>query len=146
MKQLLTLLFLVVCMNANAVVNSAAWTNDFKDAPQVQAISPDMANMGMEKFLTLTPKEYKRMTGKKLGLKNTIKMKMAQKFIKKQMKKEADIPKGVYILLAILGWGFLAIGLITGFNGNEWWIALLLGFLCWLPGVIYSLVKMKNYY
>ena len=63
------------------------------------------------------------------------------------MKKgDADLSKGVYILLAIIGWGFLGIGLMSDWDGNEWIIALVLTALCWLPGVIYTLAKMKNYY
>ncbi|TAE51144.1 MAG: YqaE/Pmp3 family membrane protein [Bacteroidetes bacterium] len=52
----------------------------------------------------------------------------------------------MYILLAILGLGFLAIGLLDNWSGSDWIIALVLSILCWLPGVIYAFVKMKNYY
>lgn len=58
----------------------------------------------------------------------------------------AEISKGLYVLLAIVGLGFLAIGLNTDWNGNKWIIALILGLLFWLPGVIYSLVHMKDFY
>ncbi|MCB0847727.1 MAG: hypothetical protein KDE26_30955, partial [Bacteroidetes bacterium] len=92
------------------------------------------------------PKKYKEITGEKLGVQNTLKLKAAQKMLKKQQKKDSDISKGVYILLAILGLGFLAIGLLDDWEGNEWIIALVLAILCWIPGVIYALVKMKDYY
>lgn len=110
-------------------------------------LTPEMLEMGIEEFLALTPKKYKEKTGKKLGLKNTVKLKAAQKVFRKKMKKgDADISKGVYILLAIVGLGFLGIGLLSDWEGSEWVIALVLGLLCWLPGVIYSLVKMKDFY
>lgn len=110
-------------------------------------LTPEMLNMGIEEFLALTPKKYKEKTGKKLGFKNTVKLKAAQKVFRKKMKKgDADLSKGVYILLAIIGWGFLGIGLMSDWDGNEWIIALVLTALCWLPGVIYTLAKMKNYY
>lgn len=110
-------------------------------------LTPEMLKMGVEEFLSLTPKKYKEKTGKKLGLKNTVKLKAAQKVFRKKMKKgDSDISKGVYILLAIVGLGFLGIGLVSDWDGSEWIIALVLSILCWLPGVIYSLVKMKDYY
>ena len=106
----------------------------------------EIMNMDMDDFLSLTPKKYKEITGEKLGVQNTLKLKAAQKMLKKQNKKDSDISKGVYILLAILGLGFLAIGLLDDWEGNEWIIALVLAILCWIPGVIYALVKMKDYY
>jgi uncharacterized membrane protein YqaE (UPF0057 family) len=48
--------------------------------------------------------------------------------------------------MAIFALGWLAIGIITDFKGNDWWIALLLYFLFYFPGLIYSLVVMKKYY
>jgi uncharacterized membrane protein YqaE (UPF0057 family) len=104
-------------------------------------------NMSLEEIASLTPKKFQEITGKKLSLKETIAFKMAQKQLKKQMKNPngEGIPKGLYIVLAIFGWGFIGIGLATDWKGNDWWVCLLLSFLCWIPGVIYALVKMKNY-
>ena len=114
--------------------------------PQTE-LSPEKLQMGIEEFLALTPKKYKEKTGKKLGFKNTLKLKAAQKVFKKKMRKpDADISKGVYILLAIFGLGWLALGLLTDFEGNDWWVNLILTFLCWLPGLIHALIKMKDYY
>jgi hypothetical protein len=70
-----------------------------------------------------------------------------------EVKKEAPakvaaasgVDKTVYIVLAILGFGWLAIGLNDNFKGQKWIIALVLGLL-WFPGVIYSLIHMKDYY
>jgi hypothetical protein len=70
-----------------------------------------------------------------------------------EVKKEAPakvaaasgVDKTVYIVLAILGFGWLAIGLNDNWKGQKWIIALVLGLL-WLPGVIYSLIHMKDYY
>ena len=59
---------------------------------------------------------------------------------------KAEISKGVYILLAIIGFGFLGIGLNENFEGINWLIGLLLCLLFWLPGLIYALIMMKNYY
>lgn len=109
--------------------------------------TPENLEMGMEQFLTLTPKKYREITGKRLGIKNTLKLKAAQKVFRKKMKKgAADISKGLYIVLAIFGFGWLALGLLTDFEGNDWWINLILTILCWLPGLIHALIRMKDYY
>ena len=50
------------------------------------------------------------------------------------------------IVLVILGWGFIPLGILSDWKGNDWWMNLLLTFLCWIPGVIHGLAKMKNYY
>lgn len=116
-----------------------------------QALAESMKGMTVDDFLNLTPKQYKEITGEKLGIKNSIKLKAAQKFIKKQQKKQKkggddDIPKGLYIVGAIIGFSWLLMGIMDDFEGNNWWIALLLYLLCWLPGVIYAFIKMDEYY
>lgn len=149
MKQFFTLFvlsFLSLGLFANTGdVNN--WTQVLATDPEAPTLTSEMTEMGLEQFLALTPKKYKEITGKKLGIKKAIQLKVAQKIVKKKLRKNAaDIDKGVYILLAILGLGWLAIGLITDWDGSDWLVALLLGLLCWLPGVIYSLIRMKNYY
>ena len=122
------------------------WAEKVGSNPDVKALSPDMLKMSLDKFLTLTPSKYKEMTGKKLGLKKSMELKAAQKYVKKKMASGADISKGVYVLLAILGLGWLAMGLLDDWSGSDWIVNLLLTVLCWLPGVIHALVKMKKYY
>ena len=82
------------------------------------------------------------------NLKKEFKMQKKVEKIKKFLQKggEDKLSKSVYILLAIIGLGFIGIGLVTDWTGNDWIIGLVLGFLFWLPGVIYALIKMKNYY
>lgn len=137
----------LVVPNANKAGN--AWTIQFKDAPEIKALSPEMMKLGIEQFLSLTPSKYKKLTGQKLGLKKSLELRAAQKMLKKKMTSPAaaeDLSKGLYIVLAILGWGFLGMGLVSDWKGNDWWICLLLTALCVLPGIIYALVKMKDYY
>lgn len=71
-----------------------------------------------------------------------------QATIKKHKKvgSSAAIPQGLYILLSIFWLGWLAMGINDDWNGTDWLISLLLYCLFWLPGFIYSLVKMKKYY
>ena len=141
------LLIVVPATEAKAsIATDNNWADVVKANPEVNTLSPDMLKMSIEKFLALTPSKYKEMTGKKLGLKKSMELKAAQKFVKKKMSAGADISKGVYILLAILGLGWLAMGLMDDWSGSDWIVNLILTALCWLPGVIHALVKMKKYY
>lgn len=135
-----------VPVKVTETVNENNWSEQYKVNPDIKALSPEMIKMGLTQFLSLTPSKYKELTGKKLGLKKSIELKAAQKFLKKKMGKAADISKAVYILLAIIGWGWLAMGLLDDWQGNEWVICLVLCLLGCLPGVIYALIKMKKYY
>ncbi len=118
----------------------------FRHAIEVQGLSPEMLQMGIEEFLELTPAKYREITGERLGFKNTMKLKAAQKSLKKELRKEDGISKGVYILLAILGLAWLAMGIKSNWSGSDWVVNLILTLLCWLPGFIHALVKMKDYY
>ena len=144
-KVLLFSLFLIVGFSAKAV-HSVNWAGQFGGEPQIQALTPDVTKMTVENFLALTPKTYKEQTGKKLGIKKTLQLKAAQKLIKSKMNKGEDIEKGLYIVLVIFGLGFIAMGLIDDWEGKNWWMNLILSMLCWIPGVIHGLIKMKDYY
>lgn len=146
-KVLLFSLFLILGFGAKAV-NSVSWAKQFGDETKIQALTPEMTQLHVEKFLALTPKNYKEMTGEKLGIKKTLQLKAAQKFIKHKMNKGAeDIEKGLYIVLAIFGLGFVAMGLMDDWEGQNWWVNLLLTvLLCGIGGIIHSFIKMKEYY
>jgi uncharacterized membrane protein YqaE (UPF0057 family) len=107
-----------------------------------------MNKLNMETFLNLTPAQYKQMTGKRLGFLKSMELKMAQKQMKKQKDNGGggDLPQWAYIVLSIFALGWLAIGVRSNWKGNDWWIALLLYFLFYFPGLIYSLIVMKKYY
>ena len=151
MKYTLTLFSaLLLAFSAQAVTSADVW-NSALDESAATAAGLNAAAVGgldVESFLDLTPKKYRELTGERLGVKGSLALKAAQKQVKKQMKRGSatDIPKGLYVVLAIFGWGWLAMGLMDDFEGNNWWVALILYILCWLPGFIYSLVKMKDYY
>jgi uncharacterized membrane protein YqaE (UPF0057 family) len=59
---------------------------------------------------------------------------------------KTEISKGLYIVLALFGWSWIAIGLMDDFQGSTWIVNLLLTFLFWLPGFIHALIVMKKYY
>jgi uncharacterized membrane protein YqaE (UPF0057 family) len=118
-------------------------------APKAITANFSLANITKEDFLSLTPAKYRQMTGKRLGIVKSMELKWAQNKLRKTMHAEGSggsIPKWLYIVMSIFALGWLAIGIITGFTGNDWWIALLLYFLFIIPGIIYSLVVMKKYY
>lgn len=157
MKQLLfsAILAFLFANVASAEVNFAITpVSEVTQTDDIKAISPELAQLTIDKFLNLTPNEYKNITGEKLGFKKTIQLKLAQKALKHELKKNPEfhqgggdgITKGLYVLLAILGLGWLAMGLKSDWEGSDWIINLVLTLLCWLPGLIHALIKMKDYY
>lgn len=148
MKKILTLLIVLLAMTNSYAIVSNYTANNPEVKNQIQELGAEFENLALDDFLNMTPKKYREITGERLGIKNAVKLKAAQKFLKKQQRKAggSDISEGVYILLAILGLGWLAMGLIDDWDGNNWIIGLVLSLLCWLPGVIYSLVKKDEYF
>jgi uncharacterized membrane protein YqaE (UPF0057 family) len=147
MKRILTTLAIIAFFASSSfAVVKTNWAEQFNTQPEVSVLPVDMASMGLDQFLSLTPKKYKEMTGEKLGLKKTLQLKAAQKFIKKELKREADIDKGLYVLLAILGLAWVAMGVMDDWSGSDWIVNLILYALCYLPGLIHALTKMKKYY
>ena len=108
--------------------------------------------MTAEEFVDLSPKAVRALTGEKLGVKGTLALKAAQKAVKKQLRQSdgrraSDVPKGLYIVAVIFGLGWVAMGLMDDFQGNNWWVNLLLVvFTCGLGGLIHGFIKMKDYY
>ena len=126
--------------------NTAVDTKAISNIGEVQALPAELQNMNVADFLNLTPAKYSELTGKKLGIANTIKLKAAQKVVKDRFAGDNPIDKNIYILLAILGLAWIAMGLADDWKGSDWLINLILTFLCWIPGLIHALVKMKKYY
>lgn len=145
MKQILLFLFLTgITFSAFAAVKTVEPSNQKRYS--VQNINPEMAQMGLQQFLEMTPKKYRKITGKRLGFANSIKLKMAQKYIKRKTKKSAGLPQILFFGMAMTWLGWLAMGILDGWSGANWIIALLLTMLCIIPGIIFSFIKMKEYY
>jgi len=144
-----TLTFLLCCIfvfSAEAVTHKK-WQDVVSETTEIASLNNANVSIDMEAFLNLSPKKYRALTGERLGIKGSLALKAAQKQVKKMNRSSyADIPQGIYVLMVILGLGWLAMGLMDDFEGNNWWINLLLALLCWLPGLIHGLVKMKEYY
>lgn len=147
MKQLILLVLLVATSLPAFAVGTTAQNDWAQNVEGIAGLTANMPNMSLDGFLALTPKTYRATTGERLGLKGALQLKAAQRIVKKHANGGAeDIPKGLYIVGAIFGLGWLAMGIMDDFEGNNWWISLILYIACWLPGLIYSLVKMKEYY
>lgn len=142
---LFLLCFLVFSQTTNATVATITTVGQYQK-PEIQALSPEFQQMKVEDFLTLTPSKYKELTGKRLGLMNTLKLKAAQKLFKKQTNAGGSISKGLYIVLAIFGLAWIAMGVMDDWSGSTWIINLVLTLLFWLPGFIHALIKMGQYY
>ena len=153
-RSLLSLIGLLVSIGICSAVHSSPnekslLKSDLDAIPAYAALSDDIKSMSLDDFLNLTPKQYKELTGEKLGVKNSVKLKAAQKLIKRQQKGKGgatDIPKGLYIAGAIIGFAWILMGLMDDWEGNNWWLSLILFFLCWIPGVIHAFIKMDEYY
>ena len=141
---------LLFSLAANAKAETTICLNDMNSAAAVREIDPNLVKIGAEKFLDLTPAKYREMTGQRLGIKNAVALKAAQIKVKNELgdlqNSEPDIDKNVYILLAIFGLAWIAMGLFSDWDGSDWIVNLLLTMLCWLPGLIHALTKMKEYY
>ena len=156
MKKLTLFILCALLFNTMASAEINPWTaviSTIGNPQEVVAIDPQLLDLTVNKFLNMTPSAYKKMTGHKLGLKKSIALKIAQNKVKKELRNNGEITapgdgitKGVYILLAIFGLAWLAMGIKSDWEGSDWIVNLLLTFLCWLPGFIHAMIKMKNYY
>lgn len=148
MKKIIALLTLTFMFTA-----SYAYVVDFHAPkhevnPTIEELADGLQDLTVEDILSLTPKKYKEITGKRMSMKDAVKLKMAKKKLKKFKKTNtnAAIGKGLYVFLAIIGWGFLGMGLNDDWDGTDWVICLVLGLFTCLGGLIYALVKKKKYY
>lgn len=66
------------------------------DPALAEMFAADGKAITMDDFMALTPRKFREATGERLGFKKSIALKMAQKAMKKQMKKEGmdDLPAG----------------------------------------------------
>jgi uncharacterized membrane protein YqaE (UPF0057 family) len=120
----------------------------------------------------ISMKDLEELSGKKMSFYEKIAYKSGQRSLRKSINKdgtidkdfinkmtkagkkstsspyasEGSMPKWAYILLVIIGLGFIPIGIMSNWTGNDWWISILLTLCFWLPGVIFGLIVMKKYY
>lgn len=140
------LLFLLLGWHSRAFVPIAqTWSSQFKEAKEVQNLSPELRNMQLESFLNLTPKKYRQLTGKKLGIKKTLQLRAAQKMVKRKLNIEPQLSGGLFCLMGFLCFGWLAMGIMDDWGGINWVTNFLLSIL-WFPGVIHTMIRKQDYY
>lgn len=146
MKKILIQLVLVFFSLSSFATTKESISNSFSHLAEVKELPSNVQKLNLKEFLSLTPEKYKEMTGQKLGVVNSMKLKAAQKVVKDYTANGAPMEKSIYILLAIFGLAWIAMGLADDWKGSDWVVNLILTLLCWLPGLIHALVKMKKYY
>lgn len=124
----------IIYVPANASDNSKAG---------IEATIEKVKASNMNAFLSLTPEKVKEMTGKKMNFAQKLALKMAQK---KAKRADGEVSKGLYIVLAIFGLAWIAMGIMDDWSGGTWILNLVLTLLFWLPGFIHALIMMKKYY
>jgi len=100
---------------------------------------------------TLAPIQKTSTQSNTFSFKETIKSKAIKNIIKKKVKKSVDKIKStptsddeiLYYILAILI-PFVAVGLVTDWDITKVLICLLLTLLCYIPGLIYALITVKD--
>ena len=147
MKKILFLfLFFLIGWQSQAFVPiTQTWSSQLKDAKEVQDLTPDLRNMELESFLNLTPKKYRQKTGKRLGIKKTLQLRTAQKFVKRKLKIEPEISSPLFCLMGFFLLGWLAMGIMDDWGGINWVTNLLLSVFIF-PGILHAIIKKKDYY
>lgn len=97
-------------------------------------------------FSKMSARQIEETTGHKLSFKEKLAFKVLKMKAKKMQKKAStDLDQNVYIILAIFI-PFVAVGLASDWEGNDWLICLLLTCIFWIPGIIFAFIKMADYY
>lgn len=74
--------------------------------------------ISLQEFVTLTPKEFKKLTGEKMGLTKKIQFKLSQRYIRKQIQNDgtvdiAKLNRGGFFGGWKWHWGGFALGLVV---------------------------------
>ena len=97
------LLVLVFLMGVQTKSNAFIFKNQSDE--QLSLVSNSVGidkPSSIDDFLTLTPKKYKELTGKRLGIKQTIMLKLAQKKFKKELNKDSRSSGGKSQIVALI--------------------------------------------
>jgi uncharacterized membrane protein YqaE (UPF0057 family) len=168
MKQILTLsLALGLIVTSFAAGTATIVVPKKSPAPNANQILIPIGKSGEKVSLMdlsyMKVKEFETISGRKMNLSNKLGFTIFQKQLRnsinydgtinskkltKAMAKadNSGISKGLYIVLAILGFAWLAMGIMDDWSGHNWWVNLILTLLFWLPGFIHAMIKMKDYY
>jgi uncharacterized membrane protein YqaE (UPF0057 family) len=163
MKKIFTL-FLSLLVFAGTFAASIPTELPIRKASEVMI---PIGNMGqtisLMDFSRMKVSAYEKISGKHLNFIQKMEFKVAQKSLRNSINPDgtinnaklgkamhkadnSGISKGLYIVLAILGLAWIAMGVMDNWKGNNWWVNLILTLLFWLPGFIHAMIKMKDYY
>jgi hypothetical protein len=154
MKRYLLFLLLTTAL-IGKTEQSFALTSPLLAIPMDPALTPKpppFAGMTVKQFLALTPREYEKLTGKKLSLPQKVSLKLAQAKVKKMSKKnkQVDLYKfdagvdtndfsiGGFVLGVLLGPIGVLIGYLIGDTAVIKWSWI--GFAVWLAIVLLVLI------
>ena len=142
MKQKIYIFFAITILSVFSAIPSEAGYYMKKKAPVVTTVAaPEQP--AAETAPSATPAESSTTT---LSEKAHTKKQGFFKRIFNTIRHKAEISQALYIILSIFWLGWLAMGINDNFQGYEWILCLVLYCLFWLPGFIYSLIKMGDYY
>jgi uncharacterized membrane protein YqaE (UPF0057 family) len=134
MRMLTLILILGLSMPAFAMLGPGDSAPQMEREAQLNA----MANMSVA--------DFEQMTGQKLNLLEKVAFKKIQRSLKKNQGSRNDIPLVLYIILAVFGLAWIAMGVMDNWKGSTWVVNLVLTLLFWLPGFIHSLIMISRYY
>jgi hypothetical protein len=143
MKRITSLLLaVIVTCSLHAGIISVPLNVTDNSKASMSIIPKDDTEENMRKFIALTPAKVEQLTGKKMGLKEKLALKMAQKHVKKQLQKGKKIDvkdKNQMLRYWLICWGIAIVLTIVGiFVPFVSWIGWLFGlagsvfFVLWL--------------
>jgi len=143
----LTLLLILALSPRSWGAVKPIWCETYGEVAGVAALPDAVHALDMAAFLKLTPAKYRKLTGRSLSVKEALALKAAQKQVRKASRQPGDVPELAYIILALFGFAWVAMGVMSNWSGSDWIINLILSFCCCLlPGLIHALVRMPYYY
>jgi uncharacterized membrane protein YqaE (UPF0057 family) len=167
MKRILTLSLAICFLTTSFAKTSTIIISKKSPQPNANAILVPVGKNGEKISLMdlsrIKTKDLETLTGKKMNLAEKIEFKIVQMRLKSSINQDgvinskklnkamskadnAKVSKGLYIVLAIFGLAWIAMGIMDDWKGNNWWVNLILTLLFWLPGFIHAMIKMKDYY
>jgi hypothetical protein len=146
MKQKIYIFFAITILSVFMTIPSEAGYYMKKKAPATTAVAvPDQpaTTSATEASSSATKSSSPVLSGEKSVVK---KKGFFSRLFHTIARHKAEISQALYIVLSIFWLGWLAMGINDDFQGYEWVLCLVLYCLFWLPGFIYSLIKMGDYY